>query len=175
MSGTLINNYLLTYVREKNNFNYVLQRSPRSKAFVTHVDRMSMYEGDPPTCWRHLDLLIEEATELAESTPGSAHIRADTEPPTSTPMEPIGARDLFSVDETAVKHRPIHSDVLGLQAGDSGETESPFTSPSPPQVRTSVTPRPSPLDDQPTVALSHAAEREGDRSPSLHSRPKRNL
>jgi transposase InsO family protein len=37
--------------RRINDVNYVVRRTPRSKPWVVHVDKMKSYEGDVPDCW----------------------------------------------------------------------------------------------------------------------------
>jgi len=35
-----------------NQVNLVIQRSPKSRPFITHIDRVTKYEGQKPCCWK---------------------------------------------------------------------------------------------------------------------------
>ena len=39
-------------IRKVNEVNYSIQKSPKSKAVIVHVDRMVKYFGDVPKCWQ---------------------------------------------------------------------------------------------------------------------------
>lgn len=68
--------------RKINDVNFVLQKSPRSKQFVTHVDRMTLFEGDTPPCWKELDTPPPEAGKTA-NLPAPAETEPPSEPPSA--------------------------------------------------------------------------------------------
>jgi len=55
-------------IRRLNMVNYVIQRTPRSQAFITHIDRLKKFEGIS-VCWK------KSETEAA-STPGPGDLQS---------------------------------------------------------------------------------------------------
>ena len=157
-------------MRKVNDVNYVLQRSSRSRAFVTHIDRMTLFEGEPPTCWRHLDMAIERTIETAGTLSEPPFVLVVPEPPTNSPTEPIVAVDPTSEGQIAVNQRPNDVDLLGLHIDVEGRRESPES------------PQPG-LQNQPGMTFPQQDElgergehrQQEDLSPSLTTRPKRTI
>jgi len=52
-----------------NDVNYLIRRTPRSKAIVAHVDKLRQYYGEPPVGFRELGVSAGEVCD-GQSTAG---------------------------------------------------------------------------------------------------------
>ena len=46
-----------------NDVNYLIRKTPRSKAIVAHVDKLRKYYGEQPVCFRDLSISASEVCD----------------------------------------------------------------------------------------------------------------
>ncbi len=83
-----------------NYVNYVIQRSPSGKAFIVHIDRMTLFEGDAPKCWRSWRSSDSSATQPAAEVAESAEFPTPTAYPATVPGTEAAASTAANAAET---------------------------------------------------------------------------
>jgi transposase InsO family protein len=115
-------NYLGVYkiIKVLNSTNCIIQRTPKSKAFVAHFDKLKPYLGDIPAIWQGhklpegpldlrptVDTGLAEATELAAQPPApttTSKVKLQPSAPKETPSNKVVApHEIVDLDGRPVR------------------------------------------------------------------------
>jgi hypothetical protein len=101
-------NYLGVYkiIKVLNSTNCIIQRAPRSKAFVAHFDKLKAYNGPTPTVW----VGHRESGNIVEMRPTVDTGLAASSPEASRPSAEVGHRGRSAAASTGDRDNTTNSD-----------------------------------------------------------------
>jgi len=106
-------------IKKLNDVNVIIQKSPRAKTLITHIDRLKPYEGAEPDCWRAPTSPAESPASpgAAPASPGfsGSHVTGTSSEKPAKPAKPANTADWSEVQP---------------QRGDAGETTALSRRPS---------------------------------------------
>jgi len=105
-------------IKKLNDVNVIIQKSPRAKTLITHIDRLKPYEGAEPDCWRAPTSPAESpaSPDAAPASPGfsGSHVTGTSSEKPAKPAKPANTADWSEVQPqrgdaggtTALSRRP---------------------------------------------------------------------
>ncbi len=116
-------------MRSLNLVNFVIQRTPSSKAFIVHIDRMTLFAGEPPKCWRSWTA-TDSATATTAAESAETPVRAAAVPGTAAAADAPTAAVTAAVGESSVTATAAGGESAVAPTAVGIGTEASVTGPS---------------------------------------------